>query len=59
MPKHISDECKDILKKMICVDPNKRISAFDAIQHKWIAKADECLKVISNEEQHVIDNEIV
>lgn len=27
MPKHISEDCKDILKKMICVDPNKRITA--------------------------------
>jgi len=27
MPAFISDEGKDVLKKMICVDPNKRITA--------------------------------
>lgn len=32
----ISDECKDLLKKMICVDTSKRINMEEAINHKWI-----------------------
>jgi serine/threonine protein kinase len=59
MPKQLSEECKDLLKKMICVDPNKRISAIDAINHPWIKNADEIIMPLSKEEQLQIDNEIV
>jgi serine/threonine protein kinase len=33
----LSEECKDLLKKMIMVDVNKRINIEDAINHQWIA----------------------
>jgi calcium-dependent protein kinase len=32
----ISDEAKDLVRKMLEYDPVKRISASDALQHKWI-----------------------
>lgn len=32
----ISDDAKDLVKKMLEYDPSKRISANDALQHKWI-----------------------
>jgi len=32
----ISEEGKDLLKRLLCVDPYNRISAEQAIQHKWI-----------------------
>ena len=32
----ISDDAKDLVKKMLEYDPNKRISAGDALKHKWI-----------------------
>ncbi len=32
----LSEECKDLLKKMIMVDVNKRINIEDAINHQWI-----------------------
>lgn len=35
-PDHLSDEVVDLLVKMIKVDPTKRITAFDCLDHKWI-----------------------
>lgn len=32
----ISAEAKDLVKRMLEYDPSKRISAADALQHKWI-----------------------
>lgn len=32
----ISAEAKDLVKRMLEYDPAKRISAKDALQHKWI-----------------------
>ncbi|CAK84907.1 unnamed protein product (macronuclear) [Paramecium tetraurelia] len=34
--KEISGEAKDLIKKMLVTDPEKRISAQDALQHEWI-----------------------
>lgn len=34
----ISEDAKDIVKRMLEYDPSKRISAGDALQHKWIKK---------------------
>jgi calcium-dependent protein kinase len=59
MPKHVSKECKDFLSKMICVDPNKRITALEAIQHDWIAKSEDIGNELSAEEQAKLDSEIV
>ena len=36
IPPRLSDECKDLLKKMIVVDVSKRITARQALEHKWI-----------------------
>ena len=36
MPKRLSDNCADILKRMITVDPDKRITAAQALEHEWI-----------------------
>jgi calcium-dependent protein kinase len=33
---HISEEARDLLKKLLEPDPNKRISARDACMHSWI-----------------------
>ena len=32
----VSEDAKDIVKKLLTYDPAKRISAGDALQHKWI-----------------------
>ena len=34
----ISDEAKDLLKKMMFYDPEKRISAVEAMYHPWFDK---------------------
>lgn len=34
----VSDEAKDLVRKLLTFDPAKRISAADALQHPWIKK---------------------
>ena len=36
MPFTISKECQDFLKKMITVNPTERLTAMQALNHKWI-----------------------
>jgi calcium-dependent protein kinase len=38
--KNFSFEAKDLLKKLLTVDPNQRISAEEAIEHDWFSKMD-------------------
>ena len=38
--KHLSDECKDLIDKMLQKNPKKRISGTDAIKHPWFQKFD-------------------
>ena len=33
---HISDNAKDLVKKMLTLDPNKRITVDEALEHPWI-----------------------
>lgn len=40
MPVHVSKEGQDLISKMICVDPNKRITAQQAAKHPWIAASE-------------------
>jgi len=34
----VSDEAKDLVKKLLTYDSDKRISALDALNHTWIKK---------------------
>lgn len=34
----VSNEAKDLVSKLLCYNPNDRISAFDALKHPWITK---------------------
>lgn len=34
--KHLSDECQDFIRHLIVVDPKKRATAEQALQHEWI-----------------------
>ena len=34
--KNISEESKDLVKKMLTYDPNERITAEHALNHLWI-----------------------
>ena len=57
---NISEDAKDLCKKLLCKSPAKRISAKEALQHPWIVQAMEsnkekgeslsgCLEVTRNE----------
>lgn len=35
----ISDLAKDLIKKLMCYDPDQRLSAKDALLHEWINNA--------------------
>ena len=34
---HLSDDCQDLLISLLEVDPAKRISATNALEHPWIS----------------------
>ncbi|KAF7458403.1 calcium-dependent protein kinase CDPK5 [Cryptosporidium felis] len=34
--KYVSDSAKDLIRRLLMIDPNKRISAQDALNHPWI-----------------------
>jgi calcium-dependent protein kinase len=46
----ISDEVKDLLEQMLVKDPKKRISAVDAMNHRWFE--------ISHKDKHNFDKKI-
>ncbi len=33
---HISDNAKDFITKLLCYDPEKRMTAEEALEHPWI-----------------------
>ena len=35
----VSDEVKDLIRKLLVVDPKRRLSAGDAMVHPWFTKA--------------------
>ena len=35
LPNEISEEAKDLLNKLLCINPTLRITAADALQHAW------------------------
>eukprot|EP00930_Biecheleria_cincta_P003939 TRINITY_DN104842_c0_g1_i1.p1 TRINITY_DN104842_c0_g1~~TRINITY_DN104842_c0_g1_i1.p1 ORF type:complete len:500 (-),score=114.80 TRINITY_DN104842_c0_g1_i1:114-1613(-) len=36
--KNVSEDAKDLIRKLLTVDPNKRYSAQQALQHEWVQK---------------------
>lgn len=34
----VSDECKDLIKKMLVIDPQKRLTAQQVLKHDWFVK---------------------
>eukprot|EP01062_Namystynia_karyoxenos_P067124 TRINITY_DN60_c0_g1_i4.p1 TRINITY_DN60_c0_g1~~TRINITY_DN60_c0_g1_i4.p1 ORF type:complete len:387 (+),score=150.14 TRINITY_DN60_c0_g1_i4:112-1272(+) len=41
-PSHLSDECKDIILKLIIVDPHKRLPLDGILEHPWLASEYAC-----------------
>ncbi|CAK8690288.1 peripheral plasma membrane protein CASK-like isoform X2 [Clavelina lepadiformis] len=33
---HISESCKDLIQRMLTIDPNERITVFECLNHPWI-----------------------
>ena len=40
-PDYISEESKDLIRKMLVLDPTKRASLNDVMQHDWMKKVSE------------------
>jgi serine/threonine protein kinase len=40
MPDNVSKEAQDLIKKMLKVEPKKRITIAKALKHKWIKEAE-------------------
>mmetsp|Transcript_10953 Transcript_10953/g.8128 ORF Transcript_10953/g.8128 Transcript_10953/m.8128 type:complete len:157 (+) Transcript_10953:555-1025(+) len=47
--KNLSDECKDLIRQMICVDRKKRITCSKILEHPWM------VKVLGSTERHDAD----
>lgn len=52
----ISEEAKDLIRKMLTYDPSKRISAKDALEHKWFSQALQQTTVNKELMQHNLRN---
>mgnify|MGYP006103998681 CR=1 FL=1 len=37
---HVSMDCKNLISQLLCYDPRERISAENALRHRWIKKYD-------------------
>ena len=40
MPENLTDDCKDLISKMLIVNPKKRITVKEALAHPWIKKSE-------------------
>lgn len=38
VPSHLSVECQDLLVRMLCEDPNRRITTAQIQQHPWFTQ---------------------
>jgi serine/threonine protein kinase len=36
-PSFLTDKCRDLIRKLMCVDPSSRISVKEALSHPWLA----------------------
>lgn len=38
IPDYVSDEAKDLIKKLLVVNPNNRLELDEVVKHSWIVK---------------------
>lgn len=58
--RNISEECKDLIRLMLCADPEKRLSIDEVLSHPWNSLFED--QPFTNEEFrqdfYILDNEI-
>ncbi|KAJ8379413.1 hypothetical protein SKAU_G00001910 [Synaphobranchus kaupii] len=45
----VSEQAKDLVKKLLVVDPKKRLTVEEALQHPWMQASDEQMKATAFE----------
>ena len=53
----LSEEVQDLISKLLTVDPNKRLSAQEALQHPWLKAAPVEFDVYTDKEKQLIQKE--
>lgn len=48
---------KDLIKRLLCVDPSKRLSAVQALEHPWLKDAPTEFDVFTEKEKTLIQKE--
>ncbi|KAI6187156.1 Non-specific serine/threonine protein kinase [Aphelenchoides besseyi] len=59
LPEYLSEECQDLLRKMMTVDLKKRITMNKVIEHKWVQDTYSVFKPSSIYQKNVFNNDIV
>ena len=59
MPPFVSNDCSDLLKQMIHVDPETRITAVQALNHQWFKSNTSSPVKMSQEDQDLLNKQVV
>ena len=50
----LSDQVKDLIAKLLNIDPSKRLSAVEALEHPWLKSAPTEFDVFTDKEKTLI-----
>ena len=53
----ISASLRDLLQKVLCIDPKKRLTAQQALQHRWFEDVDAKVVIFDEQERDLIRKE--
>ncbi|KAF7495074.1 Maternal embryonic leucine zipper kinase [Sarcoptes scabiei] len=66
LPKYLSNSVKDLITRMLCVDPKRRITLKEIVQHRWMSNCDpewtrykNLSSEIAREDESLIDEKIL
>ena len=57
LKEEISDQAKDLIRRLLEVDPKKRLNIGQIMTHPWMQDIDDTLGIFNEEEKQVIFNE--